>query len=430
MNRKILIPALLATTALAGCSLQRTEANQWGCSFGAGMRDTRNLKHAFAPGEKGNYSNDRLVKGPSDVRYYYIDSDPNTADQNARPIVVPARGSSNEGVGVVDVTTEVQVRFVFNERFCDWYINHGFRNDKNPSLNYEATDEASGWQNFLNVSMNQKLIEATRPVVRDVDYITLYTNGEIELPDGGGSGAAYEVLAHELSANLSRELKADLGNEYFCGPSYKFDGVIDGVLEGTGCPPLEVTVKSIRPVDDTLIQKLRDIVNNEEQQRKIESDTALAKEQTRAEQERAIATAQANQARAVAQAAADQATAIAQAEANQAIAVAQAKAGQQTAVAQAEADKAIKLAQQDARRAAQLAAAEADLAIADAEAPVAAQKAINQAALEAARATFCVELAKVGIDCALLQAAENSNYPPYGGGSGGTPPTLIVDGRT
>src|SRR5690606_22828287 len=94
---------------------------------------------------------------------------------------------------------------------------------------------------FLNASMNQKLIEAARPVVANEDYISLYVNAEIG--EGDSAGLAYEVLATELSKNLSRELTKDLGGEYFCGPSYQFDGEMDGEVKD--CPPLEVTIKRI-----------------------------------------------------------------------------------------------------------------------------------------------------------------------------------------
>lgn len=428
-KRFLLIAGALILSATA-CTLQRAEANNWACSFGAGPWDTKNLKHSFAPGEKGSWSNDNMVSGPSDVRYYYIDNDPNTADQNATPLILPARGSAISGVGVVDTSTEVQVRFVFNERFCEWYIAHGRRNDVNPSLNFNATnDQASGWQNFLNVSMNQKLLEATRPVVRDVDYITLYTNG----PIGDAGELAYDVLATRLSANLSKELDKDLGGEYFCGPSYKFDGNIDGKLDN-GCPPLEVTVKRVVPVDDTLIQKLRDIVNNEEQQRKIASDTELAKKETAADRERTVAQTEAASTKAVAQAAANQATQVAEASADQAIKIAQANAGREVQIAQTEANREVQLAQQNAEQQVQLAQAAKDLAVAQARGPVATQLAENKKADQHAEAQFCLDLAGVGVDCALLEAAGNSNYPPInitgsadGGGSAGT--TILLDAR-
>ena len=104
---------------------------------------------------------------PSDIRFYLIDEDPATADFGGRPIIVPARGSSSEGVGVVQVSVETQVRFVFNERFCEWYIDHGKRSEP---LRFDGDpDTPSGWNTFLNASMNQKLIEAARPVVANQD---------------------------------------------------------------------------------------------------------------------------------------------------------------------------------------------------------------------------------------------------------------------
>lgn len=400
--------------------LQRTSANEWGCSFGKGPLDTKDLKASYGPGERGGYSNDVFVTGPSDVRFYYVDQDPETADFGARPIIVPAKGSATEGVGVVQTSTDVQVRFVINENFCKLYVGNLKRIQEITSLNYNAkTGEESGWAQFLNQSMNQKLIEATRPVLRDVDYITLYTNGKI------GNESAYDVLAKELSKNLTRTLHDDLGLDYFCGPSYVFDGEVDGEF-GNGCPPLEVTVKSITPTNPDLIKNLEAIVNNEEQQRKIESDTRLANEQRQADADRAVKASEEAQRQQVAEAAANEAIKVAQAEADEAI-----------QVAQAEANREIQLAQETQRRDVEEAKASTDLTVARARAEVAQQQAANTAAAEAAKATFCVTLAEAGIRCDLLASAENGgNIIPQinltgsaDGASAATGATVVLDAR-
>lgn len=368
------------TAGLSACSLQRTEANEWGCTFGKGPFDSKALKGQHAPGSDGVRTNDSFVAGPADVRFYIIDEDPATADFGGRPIIVPARGSSDAGVGVVQVSVETQVRFLFNERFCDWYIDHGKRSQ--PLRFDDDPADGGGWAQFLNSSMNQKLIEAARPVVAPEDYVSLYVNAEIG--EGDAAGLAYDVLAQELSANLSRELAKDLGGEYFCGPSYEFDGDIDGELEN-GCPPLEVTIKRIAPVDQTLISKLEQIVANEEQQKIIASDKELELETIEAERQKELARIAANQ---------------------------------ETLIAQ-----------QQQREAVETAQAEADLAIEQALAAVLEQQQLN-AAIEAVSSTaFCRELAAVGVDCALLAAAENGNYPRIITG-GDTDTSLLIDGGT
>jgi hypothetical protein len=413
MKRKWKLVALTGLIVLgsAACSRQRTAANEWGCLFAGGpVENSLDLKKALGPGESSGRGNDNLVAGPSDVRFFYVDSDPKTADFGTNPIVVPAKGSSSEGVGVVQVRAEVQARFVLNENFCDLYIGNLKRVDETTPLNYNAKQgEESGWGQFLTLSMNQKLIEATRPVLAPVDYITLYVNGSIK--SGEETGLAYDVLAKELSTNLSRELNKDLGADYFCGPSYQFDGVIDGKFGGNGCPPIEVTVKSIVPVDDTLIANLTAIVNNEEQQRKIESDALLAQEKAEAEADKAEA-----------QAAADQRTRVAQAKADQAI-----------QVAEAEAQREIQLAQEEQRRAVAQEKAETDLIVAQARAEVAAQEAENTVLTEQAKAAFCVALANVGIRCDLYASAQggNSIIPQVSidGSGGGAAPTVVLDAR-
>lgn len=365
---------------LSACSLQRTEANEWGCTFGKGPFDSKALKGQYAPGSDGVRTNDSFVAGPADVRFYIIDEDPATADFGGRPIIVPARGSSDAGVGVVQVSVETQVRFLFNERFCDWYIDHGKRSEP---LRFDGDpSDGGGWAQFLNSSMNQKLIEAARPVVAPEDYVSLYVNARIG--EGDAAGLAYDVLAQELSANLSRELTKDLGGEYFCGPSYQFDGDIDGDL-ANGCPPLEVTIKRIAPVDQTLISKLEQIVANEEQQKIIASDKELELETIEAERQKELARIAANQ---------------------------------ETLIAQ-----------QEQREAVETAQAQADLAIEQALAAVLEQQRLN-AEIEAVSSTaFCKELASVGVDCALLAAAENGSYPRIITG-GDTDTSLLIDGGT
>jgi regulator of protease activity HflC (stomatin/prohibitin superfamily) len=432
-KRVIFLGAALLLVAV-GCTRQRTEANEWGCSFGKGpIEQTRQLKGRLAPGEGHGYSNDKLVSGPSDVRFYNIDKDPGTADLGALPIRLPARGTSVDGVGFVEVETQVQVKFLFNERFCDWYVAHGKRNEP---LNFNAAaGQPSGWNTHLNVTINQKLIEGTRPVVRDVDYVTLYTNGKITVTDPTTgkevSGLAYDVLAGLLTENLTRELRKDLGDDYFCGPSYKFDGKIDGELEN-GCPALEVTIKKIEPVDPKYIERLNNIVANEEEQKKIESDTELANKTAQEQKERAIAAADAARLTAENKATNDAAIAQAEAQRDEDIQVAQAKANEAIQVAQAKADLEIQLAQLTTQEQARLQQAAIDLQVARALAEVSTQNAANKTALQVAEATFCVKLAEVGVDCALLEAAENSNYPQYnlGGGTGsGTTPTVVLDAR-
>jgi hypothetical protein len=351
--------------AAASLQLHRTEANEWGCTFGRGPFDGKGLKGEYAPGSDGTWTNDDFVTGPSDIRFYIIDEDPATADFGGRPIIVPARGSSSEGVGVVQVSVETQVRFVFNERFCEWYIDHGKRSEP---LRFDGDpDTASGWNTFLNASMNQKLIEAARPVVANQDYISLYVNAPI-----GEEGLAYDVLATRLSENLGRELARDLGGEYFCGPSYQFDGRIDGDLD-EGCPPIEVTIKRVAPTDSSLIAKLETIVANEEQQRVIVSERDRELEETAAREQ-------------------------------------------------------TELREQQRRQAVEVATAEADLAIAQAEEATLRQQQANAEVQARSSAAYCLELAAAGVDCALLAAAEAGVYPRVVIGGEGADASILIDG--
>lgn len=380
-KRGIATASALALTVLAGaCGYQRTDADQWGCSFGDGPWDSRDLKGTLEPGERGDLSNDRVVVGPASVRTYVLDEDTTVADYGARPLSLIAKGrdldldadaSGEEAeavrrlsstVGNVPVSVELQSRFVINERFCELYVSNLRTFDEGEvGLGFNAPQGSpSGWAQFLNLSWNQKMVEAARPVVFEYDWLTLNTNGVVELD--GERGNIFDILGERISENLTRELSADLGNNFFCGPSYSFDGTIDGELEN-GCPSIEVTVKEIRPTGtkgDQLLADYQAIVANAERAQKVLSDKDLQITELNAQRDAELAT-----------------------EANR----------RQTELEKAANDKLIADAQREARE------AEAEL------------KAVDLEAARAGEIEACRALADVGVDCAWYEAAKQGALP-------------------
>jgi hypothetical protein len=302
---------------LLGFSLNRVSANEWGCQYGGGAFESKGLKQTVAPGKSGGAAMfDTLKKVPSDDRFYFIDSDPNTADIGATQIIVPAQGTSSESQGIVNVNVEVQVRFVINENACDLYTNKLKRLEP---LKFDTSDGKSpgGWGSFLNTQFNQALIKASRPLVAPYNYIQLYSNSTIEIDttddnvDNPTSVLIYDFMESEYADRLTAELNATLGKTYFCGPTYIFDKDVDGKFD-TGCPPIEVTVKRVSPVDGQLIQNLETTVKNQEQIKVIESEKQKALAQTNADQTTQLANISKEQAVETAKAAKDQAVAEAQ----------------------------------------------------------------------------------------------------------------------
>lgn len=299
-----------AIVAFAQGSLNRVSANEWGCLYGGGLFESKGLKETIPPGQTGGFTMaDTLKKVPSDDRFLFIDSDPKTADLGTNPIIVPAKGTSQDSQGIVNVNVEVQVRFVINENACDLYTSKLKRLEP---LQFDSSDGKSvgGWGKFLVISLNQALIKASRPLVAPYNYVQLYSNTKVA---SDNPTLIYDYMEDQYSKAMTDELKLALGKDYFCGPTYRFDGKVDGQFEN-GCPPIEITVKRISPVDNALITNLETTVKNQEQIKVIQSEQEKKLAQTNADQVTQLADIEKQRQVETAQAAKDQAVAEAQKE--------------------------------------------------------------------------------------------------------------------
>lgn len=343
---------------LVGASLNRVAANEWGCLYGGGL-ETYGLKETIAPGKSGGISVfDTLITIPSDDRIYAIDDDPNTADFGGQAIIVPALGTDADSAGIVQVKVPVQARFTINENACELYQNY-LKKYKSDGLNWNGTDNPSnpgGWAKFLNLQMNQTLITSIRSQISGDTYVELYTNF-----------SEYPAIQKNVSTALGTSLRSSLGGDFFCGPSYVFDGDADGKLEGGGCPPIEIIIKVIEPVDPQFLNNLKTIVANQEQQKVIQSDKERAIAQTNADKERSLA----------------------QTEADKEKQLAQTTANRETNLAQAAADRAVQLAQ-----------AEKNTAVAIELNKLANANLANDLLKAQAETAFCANLAEVNVNCA------------------------------
>ena len=269
------VAALVGALALTGCSLNRTTTSAWGCLFGGGPFESHQLKKTIAPGSSGGLTTgDTLVLIPADVRYYIIDNDPNTADYGAQPISVP-------DVNKIKVQVQVQMRFTFNENVCQWYTDHGRRNQP---LNFDtgisstlSDGQPTGWDNFLNAAFRPFMVDEARVFVAKYDWTDLLVNPEVKDEPGVH---VYDVLEKQIAERFASSLDASLGGNYFCGPTYAFDGKVDGKFN---CPPLEFTIKQISPENQQLVQNLEDIQANKQRQDVIASERDKALAQTDAD---------------------------------------------------------------------------------------------------------------------------------------------------
>lgn len=362
---------ITAIIALTGVSLNRVQANEWGCLYGGGAFESKGLKATIAPGESGGVTTfDKLQTIPADDRIYAVDNDPSTADFGGQLVVVPAKGTDAENGGIVPVVVPVQARFTINENACPLYTS--YLKGKGGNLDWNGSDKNDDgspkpgiWPKFLNLQMNQVLITSIRSQLSGQSYVDLYTDF-----------SSYPKIQSNVSAALSTALKSSLGGEFFCGPSYVFDGKADGVLES--CPPIEIIIKEIKPEDPQFLANLKTIVANQEQQRVIQSD-----------KDKAIAQAQADKQKAIAQTEADKETALATTEANKTKQLAATAADKETQLATTEANKQIDLAK-----------ALADEQVALAFAAVVQAETANELIQKTVETAFCERLAAVQVDCA------------------------------
>jgi hypothetical protein len=361
---------------LTGLSQNKAEATRWGCTYGGGLLDTPGLKMTVAPGTRGGFTVfDNMRTVPSDVRDYIIDADSNAADPGATPIALPVRARDVqvgdevlESEGVTYVLLELQAKFVFNENACVWDEKYGRGMS---DLNFDtAQGQPSGWTSWLKNNMYKRIQEAARPVVKDFDWLQLATNQEVSY-DGQEPDEVFDVLAREISATLTSELEASLGANFFCGPSYSFDGDVDGEFET--CPRIEISITELTPQNKVLLENYEAIVANAEAQQKIESDKDRA---------------------------------IAQANATSEQQQAEARAASDAQVTQAEEAQRAQIAEEQRRNEVGINKAAADLAIAQAQAEVARQQAANDAIIAQGSASYCRELAAAGVSCELLEAAK------------------------
>jgi hypothetical protein len=364
----------LIVLVVAG-SQNKVSANEWGCQYGGGLLENHGLKNTIAPGKSGGVSiGDELIKLPADDRIYAIDNDPATQDFGGETIKAPAKGSNPTDPGIVTVQVPVQARFTINENACELYQNY-LKKYGTDNLNFNGSDDPEkpgGWATFLNLQMNQSLIISIRREVSGLSYVELNTDF-----------TKYPDIQNKVSTALTASLKSSLGGEFFCGPSYQFDGEADGVL--TSCPPIEIVIKEITPTDPQFLANLNAIVANKEAQTVIES----------------------NKDKAIAQANADKLTSLNQTEADKQKSLATTEAEKEKQLAQTIADQETQLASVAQQQAVQEAQVAKDLIIANATKDLVAVQAGNDVVKAQAETTFCVTLQSVGVDCAEYFKALN-----------------------
>lgn len=346
----VAVIAFIASIALVSAgSMNRASASEWGCVYGGGLFESKGLKEAVAPGESGGFTvADKFVTGPATERFFAVNEDATKRDVGGEPRAMPDK----TGVRMV---ANFSIRMKFNEDYCKWYSSMGSRNEPLDFNGATNPTNPTGWAKFLRDFVKDPVIDpALSTILAKGDYFQFQVNSV--QPSGK---TLYQEIGKELASTFMEQQKSVFGGTFLCGPSYTYDGNIDGKFD---CPPVEVVITSIEPVDTTLRSVREKQRSNEEAKKLAESERDLKITQQNAAAQTAV-----------------------NAEENR----------QKTESAKLAADKAI-----EQERAGVLAEQQ--------------QNAEKQAAIAQA---WCTRLVELGQNCALVKAAETGSFPQVIGSS-------------
>lgn len=294
MRKKIRLGlGLLLTAAVvaaaAGCGGNQTWVNsksdQTACVYdGAPHHGQTLILQIPAGGHSKQVDNrDEIVYIPTSNRFFMASTDGNVRDPLAPEFY---KGHARGGVAI-DV--QGQIRFRFNAaKACDWYAKHGRRNLGDRSdlgFNVRGAAQAdTGWARFLAENFGVTMQSVVSAESNSYDWQKLVynfpenadTNGN--LPKSAKTKGTPEQIAYGVALGkvFTQYLKANLGDNYFCG----VDTDLTGQGDDATCPPMYFEVTDISTEDPSLMksreqtQALAQQLANEQQQATIQQQHA------------------------------------------------------------------------------------------------------------------------------------------------------------
>lgn len=193
--------------------LKKTPRDQIGISYGGGPIEGQHFQRVVKPGSNLFFNGlaDRLYLYPVTQRNYIISKKPDEGDVPGEDVIVaPSKDR-------VEVDFETAVYFKLNvDKLQQFHEQIG--------LKFKAwTDE--GWKDMLHQSFRQQIEFALQRESRRHGIADIFANREVLETIQGG-------IAQDLKENVTRIL----GDEYFCGPTFKPGGV---------CTDFTFTVKRV-----------------------------------------------------------------------------------------------------------------------------------------------------------------------------------------
>jgi regulator of protease activity HflC (stomatin/prohibitin superfamily) len=198
----VLVPILVVALipAVAG-AFQKTPRDKFGLSYGGGLIEGSHFQRVVQPGS-GLFFNgwfDKLYLYPADQRNYIVSKvESEGSTRRADSIIAPSQDR-------VPVEYQVAVYFKLDsDRLREFHEALG--------LKYKAYT-ADGWHQMLQETFRQQIENALQAETRRYDVADIYANAEL-----------LAQIQNEVQRSLKERLRAALGKDYFCGPTFKPGG--------------------------------------------------------------------------------------------------------------------------------------------------------------------------------------------------------------
>jgi regulator of protease activity HflC (stomatin/prohibitin superfamily) len=203
----IIAVVLLAFVPAFASGLKKTPRDRVGISYGGGPIEGSHFQRIIQPGH-GLFFNgflDPLYLYPSDQQAYIVSKTPGQGSVAGKDsIIAPSKDR-------VQVEYQVAAYFKLNtNKLRKFHEQFGLR--------YNAYTSA-GWKNLLQNTFRQQLENAIQEETRRFDVADIY-----------GDESKLKELQGDIQASLSDRLRAALGDEYFCGPTFTAGGKCDDII--------------------------------------------------------------------------------------------------------------------------------------------------------------------------------------------------------
>jgi regulator of protease activity HflC (stomatin/prohibitin superfamily) len=209
----ILGVVLLALAPAFASGLKKTPRDRVGISYGGGPIEGSHFQRIVQPGHALFFNGllDPLYLYPADQQSYIVSKTPGVGNVKAPDsIVAPTKDR-------VQVEYQIAAYFKLNtDRLRDFHEQLGLR--------YKAYT-SSGWSNLVRDTFRQQIENALQQETRKYDVADIYSNEQL-----------LTRLQSNVQTTITQRLTAALGEQYFCGPTFR---------PGTKCTEVTFVIKKI-----------------------------------------------------------------------------------------------------------------------------------------------------------------------------------------